>query len=145
MAFPGHTSAREHLDEVAAPALEDVAAELRGEGVEAQARRATDDTGQGCVELTADLRCEHPFTYRICLRAVPIPGYGRRAGAGEETYSRLEVHLGEGGQGYDVMGYTYSQLIDDVLDQYERHLEFLRLQEPIPAPRQPDPPQPVPN
>jgi choline/glycine/proline betaine transport protein len=33
------------------------------------------------------------------------------------------------------MGYTYSQLIDDVLDQYERHLEFLRLQEPIPAPR----------
>ncbi len=23
----------------------------------------------------------------------------------------------EGGQGYDVMGYTHSQLIDDVLDQ----------------------------
>ena len=32
-----------------------------------------------------------------------------------------------GGQGYDVMGYTHTQLIDDVLDQYERHLEFLRL------------------
>ena len=26
------------------------------------------------------------------------------------------------------MGYTHTQLIDDVLDQYERHLEFLRLQ-----------------
>ncbi len=25
------------------------------------------------------------------------------------------------------MGYTHTQLIDDVLDQYERHLEFLRL------------------
>jgi choline/glycine/proline betaine transport protein len=149
MAFPGQTSARDHLDEVAAPALEDVAAELRGEGIEAQARRATDDTGQGCVELTADLRGDHPFAYRICLRAVPIPGYGRRARAGEQTYSRLEVHLGEGGQGYDVMGYTYSQLIDDVLDQYERHLEFLRLQEPIPAPhevpRDPGPQQRVPR
>ena len=44
------------------------------------------------------------------------------------TYARLEVHLSEGGQGYDVMGYTHTQLIDDVLDQYERHLEFLRLE-----------------
>ncbi|HYF46179.1 MAG TPA: choline BCCT transporter BetT, partial [Acidimicrobiales bacterium] len=100
MAFPGQTSAREYLDEVAAPALEDVAAELRGEGIDAQARRVTDDTGQGCVELTADLSREHPFAYRICVRALPIPGYGRRTRAGDETYSRLEVHLGEGGQGY---------------------------------------------
>jgi choline/glycine/proline betaine transport protein len=27
------------------------------------------------------------------------------------------------------MGYTHTQLIDDVLDQYERHLQFLHLQE----------------
>jgi choline/glycine/proline betaine transport protein len=39
------------------------------------------------------------------------------------------VHLDDGGQEYDVMGYTHGQLLDDVLDQYERHLEFLRLQE----------------
>jgi choline/glycine/proline betaine transport protein len=144
MAFPGESSAREYLEEVAVPALEEVAVELRGQGIEAQAHRATDDSGQGCVELTADLGGDHPFHYRICLRALPIPGYGRRARAGEETYSRLEVHLGEGGQDYDVMGYTYSQLIDDVLDQYERHLEFLRLQEPIPVPREPGT-QPVPH
>jgi choline/glycine/proline betaine transport protein len=25
------------------------------------------------------------------------------------------------------MGYTHSQLIDDVLDQYEQHVEFMRL------------------
>ena len=37
------------------------------------------------------------------------------------------MHLHDGGQGYDVMGYSHTQLIDDVLDQYERHLEFLRL------------------
>jgi hypothetical protein len=39
----------------------------------------------------------------------------------------------EGGQGYDVMGYSHTQLIDDVLDQYERHLEFLRLNAGSPA------------
>jgi choline/glycine/proline betaine transport protein len=26
-----------------------------------------------------------------------------------------------------VMGYTHSQLIDDVLDHYEQHAEFMRL------------------
>ena len=31
------------------------------------------------------------------------------------------------------MGYTHTQLIDDVLDQYERHLEFLRLNAGSPA------------
>jgi betaine-aldehyde dehydrogenase len=44
-----------------------------------------------------------------------------------DTYVRLEVHLTEGGRGYDVMGYTKDQLIGDMLDQDERHLEFLRL------------------
>jgi choline/glycine/proline betaine transport protein len=39
----------------------------------------------------------------------------------------LEVHLGEGSQGYDLTGYTKEQVIADVLNQYERHLEYLRL------------------
>jgi len=29
------------------------------------------------------------------------------------------------------MGYTHTQVLDDVLDQYERHLEFLRLQDTV--------------
>jgi choline/glycine/proline betaine transport protein len=137
-AFPGEDSAREFLDDVAAPALEEVAAELRDQGVDAQAQRGTDDLGQGCSELAADPEGDQPFHYRVCLRQAPVPGYVREGRAGEDTYSRLEVHLGEGGQGYDVLGYTYSQLIDDVLDQYGRHLELLRRQEPIPVPRAPD-------
>ena len=40
-------------------------------------------------------------------------------------YYRAEVHLGEGGQDYDVMGWSSGALINDVLDQYERHLHFL--------------------
>ena len=59
---------------------------------------------------------------------MPIPAYSRRTPKGDDVYVRLEVHLSQGGQDYDVMGYTHTQLIDDVLDQYERHLEFLRLE-----------------
>ena len=59
---------------------------------------------------------------------LPIPVYsGSLMPRADDYYSRLEVYLSRGGQDYDVMDYTQSQIIDDVLDQYERHLEFLRL------------------
>ncbi len=129
MAFPSRAKASEFVDDVALPALEEVAGELRGKGVEATAHRV-EDNGTSYVELAADLGTDHPFHYQIWPREVPVPVYGRgSAPGGHEVYSRLEVHLREGGQGYDVMGYTHTQLIDDVLDQYERHLEFLRLHE----------------
>lgn len=93
-----------------------------------------DDNGSSYVELVTDIGTDHPFQYQIWPHEVPTPVYGRRAPKGHDVYCRLEVHLREGGQGYDVMGYTHTQLIDDVLDQYERHMEFLHLQAPTTAP-----------
>jgi len=130
MAFPEPAKGTEFLDNTALPALQEVADELRSQGVEATAARSDVD-GVTFVELAADLGTDHPFRYQIWPREVPVPVYGRRAPRGHDVYCRLEVHLREGGQGYDVMGYTHTQLIDDVLDQYERHLEFLRLQETV--------------
>ena len=49
----------------------------------------------------------------------------RRRRRDDDTFYRAEVHLREGGQDYDVMGWTKVQLIHDVLDQYERHRQFL--------------------
>ena len=43
----------------------------------------------------------------------------------DNKYWRSEVHLTEGGQDYDVMGWSRDQVINDVLGQYERHLNFL--------------------
>jgi len=127
MDFPSAEETGEFLDEVALPALEEVAAELRERGLEASAGKVSDN-GTSYVELATDLGAEHPFQYQIWPREVPMPAYGRSTPRGHDVYCRLEVHLGEGGQGYDVMGYSHTQLIDDVLDQYERHLEFLHLQ-----------------
>ncbi|WP_308282468.1 choline BCCT transporter BetT [Pseudonocardia nigra] len=129
MAVPDKASAEQYLDEVALPALQEVATELHTRGVEADARKTTDDHGETYTELVADLRGDHPFHYRIRQEEAPVPVYATDGRPGDTTYSRLEVHMREGGQGYDVMGYTHAQLIDDVLDQYERHLEFLRLGE----------------
>jgi choline/glycine/proline betaine transport protein len=127
MSFPDREKATVFLSEVARPALTEVAEELRGHGVEAEVRESTNDEGLPCVELVADVSEEAPFQYRVEPREAPMPVYGDSSLRERDTYYRLDVHLLEGGQGYDVMGYTHSQLIDDVLDQYEQHVEFVRL------------------
>ncbi|SNS16629.1 choline/glycine/proline betaine transport protein [Geodermatophilus pulveris] len=137
MAFAGENSAEEYLEEVAVPALREVAGELRGQGIGAQVRRSDGAPDESSVELTADLGGEHPFHYRLRLRALPVLGHGSRARAHGDTYPRLQVQVGEGALSHDVLGYTHSQLIDDVLHQYGRHLELLGLQESIPASRRP--------
>jgi choline/glycine/proline betaine transport protein len=129
MSFPSAEHAEQFLEAVALPAVEEVAAHLQQRGVQARAQKGHDEGGATFVELVADLGEEHPFLYRIQPREVPMPVYGRAVPKGTDTYCRLEVHLREGGQGYDVMGYTYGQLTDDILDQYERHLEFVRIQQ----------------
>ena len=37
------------------------------------------------------------------------------------------MHLNEGGQDYDIMGWTKEDIIADILDQYERHRHFLHM------------------
>ena len=127
MSFPDRARADDFLATVVTPALEEVAAELSEQHVGAEVASVVDEHGQPGINLSADVGADRPFCYRVQHRSVPIPAYGGWAPRGDDVYSRLEVHLHDGGQGYDVMGYTHTQLIDDVLDQYERHLEFLRL------------------
>ncbi len=126
MSFPDRRRATEFVDEVALPALREVAQELREVGIEADARQVSED-GSSYVDLSADLGDSGEFRYQIWPHEVPMPAIGARSVRGDDVYWRLEVHLAEGGQGYDVMGYSYSQLIDDVLDQYERYLEYVRM------------------
>ncbi|WOC00470.1 hypothetical protein P3L55_03850 [Providencia sp. PROV046] len=45
----------------------------------------------------------------------------------EQRYYRAEIHLKEGGQDYNVMGWEKEQIIHDILDQYEKHIHFLNL------------------
>ncbi len=38
-----------------------------------------------------------------------------------------KVHLFNGSQHYDLVGYSRKQIINDIISQYERHLQFLHL------------------
>ncbi len=42
-------------------------------------------------------------------------------------YFRAEVHLLEGGQDYDIMGWLREEVIGDILDQHEQHMHFLHV------------------
>ncbi|MGE3288635.1 MAG: choline BCCT transporter BetT [Pseudonocardia sp.] len=136
LSFPTLDQADEYLRGTVRPALEEVAEEVRSGGSEIGIGEAavveSDDpeTGAPFVRLTIGGGQDHatpPFTYAVHREAVAMPSYAGRARRGDDYYGRLEVHLSSGGQGYDVMGYSTGQIIGDVLDQYERHLEFLRL------------------
>ncbi|TCP55019.1 choline/glycine/proline betaine transport protein [Tamaricihabitans halophyticus] len=114
-------------DDVCLPALTEVAEELRAHGEEATVQQRTDaKTGLFQVELRSPVGAAEEFGYLVCPRPSRTPAFARNARNGD-GYFRVEVFLADGGQGYDVMGYRKDQLIDDVLDHYERHLEFLRL------------------
>ena len=129
MNFVDTDSATTHLGRVVRPALDDVATELAGDERAAEVVDGVavdgEDEGLSYVELRT-LTEAHPFVYRVQVSESPVPAYGGRMVGDRDRYARLEVHSGDGGQGYDVMGYTAPQVIHDCLDQYERHLEFLR-------------------
>lgn len=127
MSFPDYEDANRFLTETAVPAMEQVCQELGELEVEAHVNDGKDEDGSRYVELTADLGEETPFRYRVIPHQVLSPLYGERFLSSEDVYYRVEVHLREGGQGYDILGYTQSQLIEDMLDQYEQHVEFIRL------------------
>ncbi|GAA1006455.1 MULTISPECIES: choline BCCT transporter BetT [Streptomyces] len=128
MAFPGRRAAGEFVESVCRPAFREVVQELRAQGVEAELLEGVDeDSGLAHIGFRVPVDPSDEFVYQVWPVEVPTPGFAIRSVSAHDTYVRFEVRLAEGNQGYDVMGYTREQLIADSLDQYERHLEFLRL------------------
>ncbi|WP_432454005.1 MULTISPECIES: BCCT family transporter [unclassified Agarivorans] len=76
------------------------------------------------IRLTIYKEEAENFAYGIRLRHFVMPSY---ADEKHNDYYRAEVFLLQGGQQYDVFGYTEDQIIVDVISQYERHLHFLYL------------------
>lgn len=130
LTFPDDRDATKYEEQVLLPVLREVVDELSARGVHAAAGPHTDDNGDRYIELVVDEAGEHPFHYQVWRRSVPVPAFGGRFIRGTDRHVRMEVFL-DGGtvQGYDILGFNPDQLAGDVLDQYERHLGFLQIQE----------------
>nr|WP_192808153.1 choline BCCT transporter BetT [Hoyosella subflava] len=132
MTYPGRRAVDRFIEESARPAFADVAEEIRTQGGDATVlEEPVKPFDVPHLELRVSMGQEEDFAYCIWPEEHPTPSIAPLAvgavGATETTYYRFGVYLNEGSQGYDVMGYSRAQLIGDILDQYERHLEFLRL------------------
>ena len=78
--------------------------------------------------LRVDHRNEINFIYKVVSRETTPPSFMTGAqSATDHEYYQAEVFLREGGQNYDVMEWTQEDLLQDILDQYERHLYFLNV------------------
>ncbi|ENU31872.1 hypothetical protein F991_00186 [Acinetobacter sp. CIP-A165] len=102
------------------------------EAVQAEFKRrklsvAIDETEQG-LRLRVDHHQEINFEYTVFSSKTTPPSFMLGQGEADDSeYFQAEVFLREGGQNYDVMDWTQEDLIQDIIDQYERHLYFLNV------------------
>jgi choline/glycine/proline betaine transport protein len=137
LSFPNASRAKKFAQDVLIPTLDEVAEEMESRGISSRCCRvdnegAADEDGE-LIQFEVDGSGEFPFRYQVWPHKVSVPSFGGMVprGTGQDYY-RMEVYLdGGSGQGYDIMGYSKEQIIDDVLDKYERHVEFLQMQENI--------------
>ncbi|KNC13331.1 choline transporter [Pantoea sp. RIT-PI-b] len=135
MNYPGTRYTQKMMEEVLFPAMQDVAKELELRGGRVSLERVEPDEAQplGHLDLRVLLGEEQDFVYQIWPQQYSVPGFTYRARSGKSTYYRLETFLLEGSQGNDLMDYNKEQVIIDILDQYERHLNFIHLHREAPG------------
>jgi choline/glycine/proline betaine transport protein len=117
--LPKQTEANTFLNDIAEPGLKELCDEMSNKGLDVKLI-----TKDNSCALTVLIDQVENFIYEVRLRSFEIPDYSpEQAG----SYMRAEVFLLNGGQSYDVYGYTKEQIVADALTQYEKHNYFLHL------------------
>ncbi len=125
VSFPRRAHVNRFIKDIALPAMQSVASELSKQGVESTIQLDTEKQIPSLVVLHGD---EVDFFYKVTPRSYLQPSFILDEEDEEERkYFRAEVFLREGGQGYDIMGWTSDQVIGDIIDQYEKHMHFLHM------------------
>ena len=129
MHHPGSHETLRMLDNVCSPAVQTVADELikRGMNVEVNQGESEYHDKLYHLDLTIFIEDEHNFVYQIWPVRYIAPTFSERGKRGKQYYYRLETFLYEGSQDNDLVGYTKEQVINDILDKYERHMTFLHI------------------
>ena len=119
--LPGKKDGNKFLNEVVLKAFNELKEEFAKNGLEAKVTN-----GENFVNLNVGLGDEMDFRYGVYLTKSHSPDYTRELD-GDDLYYRAEVYLKEGGQDYDVLGWSEATLINDVIEQYRKHMQFLHI------------------
>ncbi|SEL04173.1 choline/glycine/proline betaine transport protein [Atopomonas hussainii] len=126
--YPSQDVVVRYIEDTVRPAMEEIASELNGKGIEAR----VSSVGAGRYSLNVGHGEEIDFLYRVWARGHIKPAFLNPDVAESDVdeaqkYYRAEVHLREGGQDYDIMGWSKDGVISDIVDQYHKHQHFLHL------------------
>ncbi len=129
ISYPSQKAVNQFIAASVSSAMQKVVDELAKNGVQAN---IIENAETGSLSLHTEHEAEMDFIYKVvpnkALRPTFIFAQGGSANEkahGHEHYWLAEVYLREGGRGYDIMGYNQAQIINDILNQYERHMHFL--------------------
>lgn len=127
--FPSRDEVYRFMDDVVKPAIGEVTEVFKQKGLSLITQ---DDPSHDNVSLKIGHGEEQPFIYQVQMRGYFTPSFALGGIGGSQElknrrYYRAEVHLSEGSQDYDLVGYSKEQIINDILDQYERHMQFLHM------------------
>ena len=119
--FPNNTNVNKFISQTVVPAFELVADELQKNQI------AVEISHENGLSLIVDHGEEQEFIFRVLARKYSQPDFINELDDDESSYYRAEVHLGEGGQDYDIMGWSKTAVINNIIDQYHKHQHFLHL------------------
>lgn len=128
--YPSQQAVSRYIQNIVWPACKEVAEELRAQDLEVEVEH---DKERERVRLFVQHGDEVDFLYEVRSRAHLKPEFANQVDLSPEEldesahYYRAEIHLSEGGQDYDVMGWSKLAIINDVIDHYHKHMHFLHI------------------
>lgn len=128
LAYPSKREAIQFLERVVRPALNEVAHEFERQGYNIERDNVPHidndiDIGGPLLKVASD--AQNNFYYQVSMVETPSPTFSGKMAPNTDVYYRLEVATQTGSGGYDLMGLTKQQVINDVLEQYEAYLTFI--------------------
>ncbi|MGZ2477277.1 hypothetical protein FB004_11755 [Sinorhizobium medicae] len=105
------------------PPLEAVARELTYRSRPASVAR---DARTGTLTLTAPAESHRDFVYGVQMSEHKLPAFTALEATNADVRYEARTFFSDGSRGYDIMGMTDGQIINDVLFQFERYTGFVR-------------------
>ncbi len=126
--FPSREQVLSFIKSQVVPGMKHVQKELDEQGWPADIEYDS-EMGRAYIEVIIEGQIDFIYDIRMCEHLMPSFAYPEIETDDEKIkhYYRAEVFLRRGGQSYDIYGFDQQQVIDDILDQFEKYLQFLHV------------------